>query len=398
MITTEKKSRELLAKDLEGIFLNCEKRAAHYDANNLFFKEDFEELKAAGYLLMGVPEDFGGYGMTLAQCSALTRKLAYHAAPTALALNMHVYWTGLVADLWRSGDTSIQWLLEEAGNGKVFAAGHGESGNDSPVLYSTCKAEKAEGGYVFTGHKMFGSLTPVWDYLGLHGQDNSDPDNPLVIHAFMPRDSENYEIKNTWDDVLGMRATRSDDTVLNGVFIPDKYIVRKLPPGFKGIDGFILGIFAWALIGFGNVYYGLAQRITDMVLENLPKKKSISLGRPSMAYHPGIQHDVAEMILELEGIGPHLDTTAREWSEGKDYGPAWGVKLVATKCHAVESAWRIADLALDIFGGFGISRKAGFERLFRDARLGKIHPSNSYLTREILAKGMLGLDLDYLPR
>lgn len=398
MITTEKKSRELLAKDLEGIFLNCEKRAAHYDANNLFFKEDFEELKAAGYLLMGVPEDFGGYGMTLAQCSALTRKLAYHAAPTALALNMHVYWTGLVADLWRSGDTSIQWLLEEAGKGKVFAAGHGESGNDSPVLYSTCKAEKAEGGYVFTGHKMFGSLTPVWDYLGLHGQDNSDPDNPLVIHAFMPRDSENYEIKKTWDDVLGMRATRSDDTVLNGVFIPDRYIVRKLPTGFKGIDGFILGIFAWALIGFGNVYYGLAQRITDMVLENLPKKKSISLGRPSMAYHPGIQHDVAEMILELEGIGPHLDTTAREWSEGKDYGPAWGVKLVATKCHAVESSWRIADLALDIFGGFGLSRKAGFERLFRDARLGKIHPSNSYLTREILAKGMLGLDLDYLPR
>lgn len=398
MITKEKKSRELLAKDLEGIFLNCGKRAAHYDANNLFFKEDFEELKAAGYLLMGVPEEYGGYGMNLAECSALTRKLAYHAAPTALALNMHVYWTGLVADLWRSGDTSIQWLLEEAGKGKVLAAGHGESGNDSPVLYSTCKAEKVEGGYVFTGHKMFGSLTPVWDYLGLHGQDNSDPDNPLVIHAFMPRDSENYEIKNTWDDVLGMRATRSDDTVLNGVFIPDKYIVRKLPTGFKGIDGFILGIFAWALIGFGNVYYGLAQRITDMVLENLPKKKSISLGRPSMAYHPGIQHDVAEMILELEGIGPHLDTTAREWSEGKDYGPAWGVKLVATKCHAVESSWRIADLALDIFGGFGLSRKAGFERLFRDARLGKIHPSNSYLTREILAKGMLGLDLDYLPR
>jgi alkylation response protein AidB-like acyl-CoA dehydrogenase len=398
MINTQNKSKELLTKDLEEIFLNCEKRAAHYDANNLFFEEDFEELKAAGYLLMGVPEDFGGYGMTLAECSALTRKLAYHAAPTALALNMHVYWTGLVADLWRNGDSSIQWLLEEAGNGKVFAAGHGESGNDSPVLYSTCKAEKVKGGYVFTGHKMFGSLTPVWDYLGLHGQDNSDPDNPTVIHAFMPRDSENYEIRKTWDDVLGMRATRSDDTILNGVFIPDRYIVRQLPTGFKGIDGFILGIFAWGLIGFGNVYYGLAQRIVDMVLGKLGSKKSISLDRPSMSYHPGIQHDVAEMILDLEGIGPHLDTTAREWSEGKDYGAAWGVKIVATKCHAVEGAWRIADKALDVLGGFGLSRAAGFERLFRDARLGKIHPSNSYLAREIMAKGMLGLDLDYQPR
>lgn len=398
MIDTLTTKKEELLKNVESVFENCQKRAAHYDANNLFFQEDFDELKAVGYLLMAVPKEFGGYGMTLAECSDLTRKLAYHAAPTALALNMHVYWTGLVADLWRAGDTSMQWLLEEAGKGKVFAAGHGESGNDSPVLYSTSKAEKVTGGYKFTGHKMFGSLTPVWDYLGFHGQDNSDPGNPLVIHAFMPRDSQNYKIEKTWDDVLGMRATRSDDTLLNGVFIPDKYIVRKLPVGFKGMDGFVLGIFVWALVGFGNVYYGLAQRIVNMVLGKLPNKKSISLDRPSLAYHPGIQHDVAEMILELEGIGPHLDTTAREWSEGKDYGAAWGVKIVATKCHSVEGAWRIADRAMDIMGGFGLSRKAGFERFFRDARLGKIHPSNSYLTREILAKGMLGLDLDYQPR
>ncbi len=398
MENTLVQKRESFVKNLESIFRNCQERAAHYDANNLFFQDDFDELKEAGYLLIAVPEEFGGFGMPMSECQALTRKLAYHAAPTALALNMHVYWTGLITDLWRNGDTSMQWVLEEAGRGKVFAAGHGETGNDIPVLFSTCKAEKVAGGYRFTGHKMFGSLTPVWDYLGLHGQDNSDPENPTVIHAFMPRGSENYEIKETWDDVLGMRATRSDDTILNGVFVPDSYIVRKVPAGFKGIDGFILGIFAWALMGFGNIYYGLAQRIVDLVLETVPKKKSVALGRPSMAYHPGIQHDVAELILELESIGPHLDTIGREWSEGKNYGAAWGIKLFAAKCHAVEGSWRIADKALDIMGGYGILSSSGFERLFRDARLGRIHPANSYITREVLAKGMLGLDLGYQPR
>jgi len=213
----------------------------------------------------------------------------------------------------------------------------------------------------------------------------------------MPRDSENYEIKKTWDNVLGMRATRSDDTILNGVFIPDKYIARVVPTGFAGIDGFVLGIFAWALIGFGNVYYGQAQRVFDMVTERLHKKKSIALNSPSLAHHPGIQHDVSEMVLELEGIGPHLDTIAREWSEGKDYGDAWGVKIVAAKCHAVESAWRVVDLALDVSGGFGIFPASGLERMIRDARLGRLHPANSYLTRELLAKGMLGLDLDKRP-
>ena len=318
------KQQQELLNNLEKVFQNCQERAATYDQEDRFFQEDFDELKEAGYLLMSVPEEFGGYGLNLAECAEITRKLAYHAAPTALALNMHVYWVGLVADLWRQGDKSLEWLLKEAGEGKVFAAGHSESGNDHPVLYSTTEAQKVEGGYTFTGHKMFGSLTPVWDFLGIHAQDNSDPDNPKVIHAFMPKDSKGYEIKKVWDNVLGMRATRSDDTILNEVFIPDQYIARSLPTGFAGIDPFVLGIFAWGLIGFGNVYYGQAQRVFEMTVAKVQSKKSIALERPSMAYHSGIQHDISEMVLELEGIGPHLDTTAREWSEGKDYGPAWG--------------------------------------------------------------------------
>ncbi len=396
METVATKDKSL--KNLEKIFQNCAERAPIYDRENRFFDEDFKELKEAGYLLMALPKEFGGYGMSMSEVFQKTRELAYHAAPTALGLNMHNYWVGLVADLWRQGDKSLEWLLQEAGDGKVFAAGHAESGNDVPVLYSTTKAEKVNGGYIFTGHKLFGSLTPVWSYLGLHGQDNSDPTNPKVVHAFMPRDAEDYEIKQTWDNVLGMRATRSDDTILNGVFIPDQYIARVVPTGFAGMDGFVLGIFAWALLGFGNVYYALAQRVFDLTTGRLQKKKSIALDRPSMAYHPGIQHDVAEMVLELEGIGPHLDTIAREWSEGKDYGAAWGMKIVAAKCHAVESGWKVVDRALDIAGGFGIFPASGLERMIRDARLGRIHPSNTYLTREILAKSMLGLDLDEQPR
>ena len=75
--------------------------------------------------------------MSLAEVCQEERRLARHAPATALALNMHVYWTGVAADLWRSGDKSLSWMLEEAVAGEVFAAGHGEAGNDFPVLLST---------------------------------------------------------------------------------------------------------------------------------------------------------------------------------------------------------------------------------------------------------------------
>jgi alkylation response protein AidB-like acyl-CoA dehydrogenase len=90
---------------------------------------------------------------------------------------------------------------------------------------------------------MFGSLSPVWTFLGLHGMDNSDPAAPKIVHAFMPRDSSGYTVKETWDTV-GMRATQSHDTILDGAFIPDQYVTRVVDPGAGGVDLFVLGIFA----------------------------------------------------------------------------------------------------------------------------------------------------------
>ena len=127
---------------------------------------------------MAVPAELGGRGYTLAQVCREQRRLAYHAPATAIAINMHIYWTGLAADMWRSGDRSLEWLLRGAAGGEVFAAGHAEPGNDFPVLLSTARAERVDGGYRFYGHKFFGSLTPVWTFLGLHATDSSDPAAP----------------------------------------------------------------------------------------------------------------------------------------------------------------------------------------------------------------------------
>ena len=373
-----------------------QERAPRYDAENRFFTEDFEELRDSGYLLMAVPKELGGLGMTLAEVCREQRRLGYHAPADALAVNMHVYWTGLAADLWRAGDRSLEWLLHGAARGEVFAAGHAETGNDIPVLLSTTRAERVEGGYRFHGRKHFGSLTPVWTYLGVHGMDASDPAHPMVVHGFLPRDAEGYRVVETWD-ALGMRATRSDDTVLEGAFVPDRLITRRVPPGAAGVDAFVLGVFAWALLGFGNVYYGLARRALDLTVEGVKKKTSIGLTRP-MAYHAEVQHAVAEMVLDLEGIEAHLDRVAQDWSTGVDHGGVWPLKIVAAKYHAVEGAWRVVDRALDLAGGFGIFRQGPFERLFRDARLGRIHPANSMLTHELAAKITLGIDPDEQPR
>jgi alkylation response protein AidB-like acyl-CoA dehydrogenase len=386
-MTTLASTQSVLSDDL---LERCAQRAAVYDRENRFFLEDFEELRQAGYLLIAVPEEFGGLGRSLAEICQDQRRLARRSAPTALALNMHLLATGIAADLYRQGDNSQQWLLEEVARGEVIGYGHAESGNDLEVLYAVGKAERVDGGYRFTGRKNFGSLTPVWTRLCIYGVDTADPDASKIVHAFLPRDTPGYHIEETWD-TLGMRATRSDDTVLEGAFVPDKYIVRVRPPGFAGADAFILTMFAWAEPLFANIYLGIAERARDLVLTRVKQKTSVAGMTRSMAYHPEVQHRVAEIVLEIEKMIPHAERIAEDWSNGVDHGAMWPAKLVAVKHHCVESAFRVVDLAMDVVGGRGMFKGDELERLYRDVRCGRFHPANAMVVHEVIGKSALGV-------
>lgn len=369
-------------------------RASGYDRDNRFCSEDFEELVAAGFLKMPIPTELGGLGFSLSEVCAELRRLSSRAPATAVAINMHLYWMGVAADLWRAGDKSLEWVLREGAEGEVFAAGHAESGNDLPVFLSTAKAEKVDGGYRITGHKFFGSLSPVWTRLGFHAMDTSDPEAPVIVHGFLTRDAEGYTIGKSWD-ALGMRGSASEDTKLEAAFCPDKYVAHLIGAGQA--DAFILSMFAWALLGLGNVYYGLALRARELAVEGVKSKTSLGLSR-SMAYHPEIQHSAAEMTLEIESVIPQLDQVAADWTDGIDHGAEWPMKIVAAKYHAVESAKRVVDIAMDMSGGSGFFKANELERLYRDVRAGGFHPANTALTHEIVGKTTLGIDMGEQPR
>jgi alkylation response protein AidB-like acyl-CoA dehydrogenase len=371
-------------------------RAPVYDRQNRFFAEDFDELRGSGYLSAAVPTRFGGFGLSLAEVAPLQRRLAYHAPATAVAVNMHLYWTGTAADMLRHGDDSLAWVLEAAADGHVFAAGHGERGNDIPLLLSTSEAERVDGGWRITGHKIFGSLTPVWTYMGLHAMDTSDPSAPRIVHAFVHRDAPGIKVVETWD-TIGMRATSSHDTILDDVFVPDEQVALVTPAGFAGAGLFHLGVFAWGMLGFGAVYLGIADRAFDLAVAGAHQKTSIALTR-SMAHHPGVQSGIADMRIKLESAGAHLDRTCADWSRGVDHGADWPVKLIATKHDVVNRAWEVVDTAMDLTGGSGIFRSNRMEQLFRDARLGRIHPGNDLFSRETVGKLSLGIDPDSQPR
>ncbi len=268
-------------------------RAAEYDRQNRFFFEDLQDLKDAGFLRAAVPVELGGAGLSLPRMLHELARLAYHAPATALALNMHLYWVGAASHVLRQGDTSAKWILDEIARGEVFAAGHGEAGNDTGLAHSFVAAvPTADGGYRFTGRKVFTSLSPAWTWLGVHGLDSSDPTQPKIVHAFVRRQSQGLRIVDTWD-TLGLRATRSDDTLLDGVLAEPAHVLRVLPAGPPS-DPFVDGILAWAISGIGIVYYGLARRAFNLAVADAGKRGSAALGGKTHAHSPLTQLSVAQ--------------------------------------------------------------------------------------------------------
>jgi alkylation response protein AidB-like acyl-CoA dehydrogenase len=388
MTTGSQAGRALRTALDDDLLARIHARARGYDEENRFFAEDLDELRAAGHLRGPVPEELGGGGLTLHEVNRAQRALAYWAPSTGLATTMHLYWVGNAASLYLAGDHSQDWLLREVAAGKVIAAGHGEPGNDVTIADSRTAAVPVPGGYRISGHKIFTSLAPAWDYLGVHARDDSDPDRPRIVHAFLTRDS-GVQTRQTWD-TLGVRATASHDTVLTDVFVPTERVVDVHDLGADPSPA-VAGIFPWVLPLLGNVYYGIARRAVDVALATAQQRTALSLGGGPVAGKPFVQYHAAEAELLLEGILGQLDNLTTELTAGVDHGARTLVKLFAAKENATRAARAATDLALEIAGAGSISRRGELERLYRDVRAGSFHPPNPDTVRDVVGRTVLGL-------
>lgn len=366
-------------------------RAAGYDRDNVFPHEDLDELRAAGYLAILVPEELGGAGLGLAEASVLQRRLAGAAPATALAVNMHLVWTGVAKVLADRGIDSLRFVHEGAAAGELFAFGISEAGNDLVLFGSdTDAAPRPDGGYAFTGTKIFTSLAPAWTQLGLHGLDTTSDDGPKMVYAFVSRSEEadgRIVTRDDWD-TLGMRATQSRTTELHGAIAPPDRVVRRIDPG-PNPDPIVFGIFSVFELLLASVYTGIARRALDLAVETAARRRSKKTG---LAYSqdPDIRWRVADMALAYDALPPQLRSLSRDVDERVDHGARWFSLLSGIKHRAVTMAKHVVDDAVLVAGGSSYFASNELGRLYRDVLAGLFHPSDPESAHSTVATAWLG--------
>ncbi|MCU1541002.1 MAG: acyl-CoA dehydrogenase [Arthrobacter sp.] len=374
----------------ESLLDRIRSRAPGYDRENAFFREDLAELAAAGYLKIFVPVSDGGLGLGLAAAAQLQRRLSTAAPATALAINMHLVWTGVAHVLAARGDSSLGFVLREAAQGEIFAFGNSEAGNDSVLFDSRTDAvPQPDGGYSFTGRKIFTSLSPAWTRLGIFGKDPAGRDGEgELVHGFITRDTPGYEILDDWD-TLGMRASQSNTTVLDGALVPADRIFRKLPVG-PNADPLIFAIFACFETLLAAVYTGIGERALLLGVEAVKRRTSFKNGGRSYAQDPDIRWKVAEAAMAMDALYPQLSRVAADVDELAEHGSQWFPQLVGVKVRATETARTVVDLAIRVSGGSSYFRGSELERLYRDVLAGMFHPSDDESAHNTVANAWLG--------
>jgi len=269
----------------------------------------------------------------------------------------------------------------------LFAFGISEAGNDLVLFGSDTEARPLpDGGYAFTGTKIFTSLAPAWTQLGVHGLDTTSPDAPKLVYAFLPR-TDAVTTADDWDTV-GMRATQSRTTRLDGAVAPADRVVRRVDPG-PAPDPIVFGIFSVFEILLASVYTGLARRALDLAVEAARGRRSKRTGEP-YSNDPDIRRRIADMAIAYDALGPQLASLAADVDGRVDHGGRWFSLLSGVKHRAVTTAKQIVDEAVLVAGGSSYFAGHELGRLYRDVLAGLFHPSDPESARAAAATAWLG--------
>lgn len=371
----------------EDLLAGIRDRAADYDRDNAFFAEDLADLQAAGYLAAMVPTALGGAGRTLGETVRDQARLAAHAPATALAVNMHHVWVGVGRYLHERGDSSLDWLLEEAAAGEVFGFGYSEPGNDLVLLGSRTEARPdGDGGFTFHGRKIFTSNSPAWTRLGVLGREPGG--DGRLVHAFVTRDGGGFEILDDWD-TIGMRASQSRTTLLDGAHAPADRVMRLLPPG-PSLDPYVLGIFTSFEVLLSAVYAGVADRALELAVDAARRRTSMKTGR-AHAQEPDVRRRIAAMALTQDSTWLQLDAITRELDDpSADRGAGWFRATAGLKVRVTEAARDVVDQAIRVSGGATYFSGSELGRLYRDVLAGSFHPSSEDSAHATVAQSLLG--------
>lgn len=336
------------------------------------------EMKGLGLYGLSIPEEFGGLDLSMEDECLVGVELGRTspAFRSAFGTNVGIGSQGLV--MFGTDEQKAKWLPGIASGEIVtsFALTEPEAGSDSAAVQT--RAVRDGDHYVLNGSKRFITNANKAGLFTVMTRTNPDIRGAGGVSAFLvPRDLPGLSIGKP-EKKMGQQGAHICDVIFDNVRVPAENRLGAEGEGFK----VAMQVLDRGRLHISSVCIGVAERLIADCVAYASERKQFG---QTLSNFQLVQGMIADCKTEAMAAKALTMETARK----RDAGESVTLEAAAAKYFASEMVGRVADKAVQIFGGAGYIADYGIERLYRDVRIFRIYEGTSQIQQVVIARETL---------
>ncbi len=325
--------------------------------------------------LMGIeiPEEYEGSGASFMMAVLAVQALAQVDPSMSVIIDVQNTLVNNAIIRWGSSTLKERYLTQMATN-KIGSYCLSESSSGSDAFALKLKAEKKGDRYILNGSKLWITNAKEAGIFVVMANLSPDAGYKGITAFIVEKDFAGFKVSKK-EDKLGIRASSTCELLFEDCEVPVENLLGEEGKGYKvAIETLNEG-----RIGIGAQMLGLAEGALQHSIEYT--KSRIQFGKPLSSFQ-GMQFQLAEMATQVEIAKLLVYNAARL----KDAGRPFLKEAAMAKYTSSQVAEKVASLAVECFGGYGFTKDYPVEKLYRDAKIGKIYEGTSFMQLATIAK------------
>ena len=347
------------------------------DEAGVFRKDILKQFFEMGLMGIEIPEEFGGQGGTFFQAVLAVEELS--AVDPAAGVIVDVQNTLSINALlrWASAEQKARYLPRLASD-TVAAYALSEAGSGSDAFAMATRAEDCGDHYLLTGRKLWITNSAEAGFFLLFANAQPEAGYRGITAFLIERGFAGFHVGKK-EDKLGIRASSTCELILDNCRVPRENVLGEIGQGYK----IAMETLNEGRIAIGAQMIGLARGALDHAVAYA--KERTQFGK-TIGEFQGIQFELAKMATDVEAARLLVYNAARL----KDTGRPFQTEAAMAKYFASEVAEKAASKAVEVHGGVGFTKDYPVEKLYRDAKIGRIYEGTSNIQLLTIAKKLLG--------
>jgi acyl-CoA dehydrogenase len=337
------------------------------------------DMKEIGLFGLTIPESYGGLGLTMEEESLVMFEMG-KTSPAFRSLFGTTVGIGSQGILMDGTQEQKEQYLPRLATGEIiasFALTEPEAGSDAASLRTTAVRDGDD--YVINGTKRYITNAPHAGIFTLMARTNAQDKGAGGVSAFIVEASTPGITIGKYDKKMGQRGAHTSDVIFENCRVPARNIIGgEEGKGFKTA----MKVLEKGRIHIAAIAVGVAERMLDDALRYAVERKQFG---QRIADFQLIQAMLADSKAELYAAKCMVVDAAQR----RDRGENVGTEASCCKMFATEMCGRVADRAVQIFGGAGYMAEYGIERFYRDVRLFRIYEGSTQIQQIVIARNMV---------